>query len=103
MSEANRAYQAGDEAALLEVLALWEEGAEFRDKREADGNMPSAQLARLKRRIAEIEAELNRLFGSRLYELFTATNIARRAKRDLLQEMTDRLDADIAAVRGQLG
>lgn len=103
MTEANRAYQAGDEAALLEVLALWEEGTAFRTKREADGDMLTAQLARLKQRIAEIEAELNRLFGSRLYELFTATNIARRAKRDLLQEMADRLDADIAAVQGQLG
>ena len=102
MSEANRAYQAGDQAALLEVLALWEEGTEFRARRESDGDILSAQLARLKRRIAEIEGELNRLFGSRLYELFTATNIARRAKRDLLQEMADRLDADIAAVRGQL-
>lgn len=102
MSEANRAYQAGDEAALTEVLALWEEGTEFRARREADGDMLSAQLARLKRRIAAIEAELNRLFGSRLYELFTATNIARRAKRDLLQEMAGRLDADIAIARGQL-
>lgn len=102
MSEANRAYQAGDEAALTEVLALWEEGTEFRARREADGDMLSAQLARLKRRIAAIEAELNRLFGSRLYELFTATNIARRAKRDLLQEMAARLDADIAIARGQL-
>jgi hypothetical protein len=103
MSEANRAYQAGDEAALLEVMALWEEGAEFRAKRETDRNVLSAQLARLRKRITEIEAELNHLFGSRLYELFTATNIARRAKRDLLQEMAERLDADIAAVRGQLG
>ena len=102
MSEANRAYQAGDEAALLEVMALWEEGTEFRARRESDGDMLSGQLARLKQRIAEIEGELNRLFGSRLYELFTATNIARRAKRDLLQEMADRLDADIAAARGQL-
>ncbi|MBI4998645.1 MAG: J domain-containing protein [Rhodocyclales bacterium] len=102
MSEANRAYQAGDQAALLEVLALWEEGTELRTRRESDGDLLAAQVARLKRRIAEIEGELNRLFGSRLYELFTATNIARRAKRDLLQEMADRLDADIAVVRGQL-
>lgn len=102
MSEANRAYQAGDEAALLEIQALWREGGGRRAAGgEGDGAL-SAQLARLRRRIAEIEAELNRLFGSRLYELFTATNIARRAKRDLLQEMADRLDADIAAARAQL-
>jgi hypothetical protein len=102
MSEANRAYQAGDEAALREVLALWEEGSEARARRESDGDLLASQLTRLRKRIAAIEAELNALFGSRLYELFTATNIARRAKRDLLQEMADRLDADIAAVRARL-
>jgi hypothetical protein len=103
MTEANRAYQAGDEAALLDVLALWQEGASRRPAREPDGDLLSAQLARLKNRIAEIESDLNGLFGSRLYELFTATNIARRARRDLLQEMADRLDADIAAARARLG
>jgi len=54
------------------------------------------------RRIAEIERELNKLFGSKLYELFTACNIARRVGRDLLEEMATRLDADIAGVRAQL-
>lgn len=103
MSEANRAYKAGDEAALLEVLTLWQEGAAHRATRTADDDLLTGQLARLKKRIAAIEAELNKLFGSRLYELFTATNIARRTKRDLLQEMADRLDADIALVRAQLG
>jgi hypothetical protein len=103
MSEANRAYQAGDEAALLEVEALWREGGAHRTAGgDGDGSL-SAQLARLRQRIAEIEAELNRLFGSRLYELFTAAHIARRKKRDLLQEIADRLDVDIAAVRAQLG
>jgi hypothetical protein len=110
MTEANRAYQAGDEAALLEVLALWQEGSARRDARENEGNghgksdsdLLVSQLIRLRRRIAEIETELNRLFGSRLYELFTATNIARRTRRDLLQEMADRLDADIALARAQL-
>lgn len=103
MSEANRAYQAGDEAALLEVWALWQEGGAQRAARETGDGELAGQIARLKKRIADIETELNRLFGSRLYELFTATNIARRAKRDLLQEMADRLDADIAAVRASLG
>jgi hypothetical protein len=102
MAEANRAYQAGDEAALLEVMALWQEGAAMRAERPPAGDLLATQLARLKKRIADIEDELKRLFGSRLYELFTATNIARRAKRDLLKEMADRLDADIAAVRAQL-
>lgn len=104
MAEANRAYRAGDEPALREVLALWQEGA-WREAPAAsagDSDSLAAQLASLKRRIAEIEAELNGLFGSKLYELFTAANIARRAGRDLLGEMAARLDADIATARDQL-
>lgn len=104
MTEANRAYRAGDELALREVWALWQEGSWRESLAEStiDGGGLASQLARLKRRIGEIEGELNRLFGSKLYELFTATNIARRAGRDLLLEMASRLDADIAAVRAQL-
>jgi hypothetical protein len=100
MTEANRAYRSGDESALNEVFALWQEGAHH--ERAVDGDDLSTQAKQLKRRIAEIAGELNRLFGSKLYELFIASNIARRTDRDLLQEMADRLDADIAAVRAQL-
>jgi sRNA-binding protein len=100
MSEANRAYRANDRHALEEILALWAEGAQ-------PSGAPAAaateyELAHLKRRIGEIEAELNRLFASRLYELFTAAGIARRAGRDLLQEMAERLDADILLAETQL-
>jgi hypothetical protein len=102
MAEANRAYRSGDEAGLLEVLALWQEGNRCEPAASSDAGALDEQLTQLKRRIGEIEEELNRLFGSRLYELFTATNIARRACRDLLQEMADRLDTDIAAARAEL-
>lgn len=97
MSEANRAYRAGDEKSLRELFALWQEGAR---PAPAGNDLPN-QIERLKRRIVEIETELKRLFGSRLYELFIAEGIARRTGRDLLQEMAERLDADIAAVRAQ--
>jgi hypothetical protein len=100
MTEANRAYRSGDESALREVFALWAEGGHH--ETTTDGDALAVQVDRLKRRIAEIERELNRLFGSKLYELFTAANIARRTGRDLLQEMTDRLDVDIAGIRSQL-
>jgi hypothetical protein len=100
MSEANRAYRNGDESALREVLALWQEGVHR--EQAVDAIDLAAQVDRLKRRIGDIAGELNRLFGSKLYELFTAANIARRTGRDLLQEMSDRLDADVAAIRAQL-
>jgi len=102
MAEANRAYRASDETALLEILALWREGTPTNATAPPDHSGFLAALASLKRRIAEIERELNDLFGSKLYELFTACNIARRVGRDLLEEMAARLDEDVAGVRAQL-
>jgi len=102
MSEANRAYRAGDQTGLAEVLSLWQEGSGTRAEPETDTQRLAGQVAALKRRVAEIEGELNRLFGSKLYELFTAAQIARRTGRDLLQEMALRLDADIEAARARL-
>jgi hypothetical protein len=102
MAEANRAYQAGDEAALREVLTLWQVDSRRGTATARDMDDLDTQVLRLKRRIAAIEGELNRLFGSRLYELFTAHNIGRRAGRDLLAEMAAKLDADIAVARSAL-
>ena len=102
MAEANRAYRAGDETALLEVMAVWREGPRHQTTVPSDDDGFAAMLAGLKRRVAEIERELNSLFGSKLYELFTACHIARRVGRDLLAEMAARLDADIANVRARL-
>ncbi len=105
MSEANRAYRAGDEMVLFEILNQWQTG-----RPEHAGNQseaiapqgPARQIARMQRRLAEIEAELNHLIASRLYELFAAANLARQRNRDLLQEMVEQLDAQIAAARMRL-
>ncbi|MBI4987114.1 MAG: J domain-containing protein [Rhodocyclales bacterium] len=110
MSEANRAYRAGDDDTLREILSLWREG-EGRVPAGSGGNAAAsgavssalmAQVANVRRRVVEIEAELNRLYGSRLYELFTAAKMARRQGRDLLQEMADRIDLQVAAARAEL-
>lgn len=113
MSEANRAYRHGDEAALHEVAALWNEGRDqlSGDIKEPSTSPPSAattvssaptlrnQVARLRARFGEIERELHRIFGSRLYELFIAARQARRQGRDLLSEMAAQLDASIELLR----
>lgn len=106
MTEANRAYRSGDEAALQEILSLWQEG-QGRVPAARDSGGPAApaglmaQVAAVRRRVAEIESELNRLYGSRLYELFAAARMARRQGRDLLQEMADKLDLQIDAARAE--
>lgn len=106
MSEANRAYRHGDAHALREVAALWAEGSSQGRGTAAAGvaAVPPTptlrhQVARLRARLTEIERELHRIFGSRLYELFIAARQASRQGRDLLREMADQLDASIAQLR----
>jgi hypothetical protein len=104
MSEANRAYRAGDEPALQEVAALWQEG---RRDSPAEGEsvtpVPTLvrQVERMRARLLEIQRELQKLFGSRLYELFIAARQARRQGRDLLAEMAEKLDDSIKQLSQQ--
>ncbi|QDX82519.1 hypothetical protein B9N43_15525 [Denitratisoma sp. DHT3] len=102
MVEANRAYRDNDESGLREVLALWEEGRPDAAPEQTDSDSLARQVERLRRRLAEIQGELNRLFGSPLYELFLAARMARRQHRDLLQEMADNLDGQIRTARQRL-
>lgn len=108
MSEANRAYREGNAAALDEVLALWLEGQPGASAIGAVAPAPTSaeglqrQLARIRQRLATIAAELDRLYGSKLYELFTAARIATRQGRDLLKEMADKLDLQRAAAQDEL-
>ena len=116
MSEANRAYRSGDETALHEVAALWHEGQESRgDSRMesvpggglrrgvADAPAPTLlrQVERMRARLFEIQRELQKLFGSRLYELFIAARQARRQGRDLLAEMAEQLIDNIERLNRQ--
>lgn len=111
MSEANRAYRTGDAMVLQEILRQWQSG---RREEVGSGNRPTPhkasasqelkrRIAQMQKRLAEINKQLNRLLSSRLYELFAAANMARSRNRDLLQEMAEQLDAQIAQARLKLG
>lgn len=105
MAEANRAYRAGNEAALHEVAELWREGRRDAPAEEsAVSPAPSflRQVERMRARLLEIERELQKLFGSRLYELFVAARQARRQGRDLLAEMAEKLDDTLKQLKQQL-
>lgn len=112
MSEANRAYRSGDAAALERVFGLWLAGPAAKPLGK-EGAVPSApsftareglfrQRDAIRSRIAVIGAELDRLYGSKLYELFTTARLAERHGRDLLAEMATSLDAQIAAAENEL-
>ncbi len=109
MTEANRAYRAGDTEALDELLTLWQEGRAAKAPMPAEkmSNVSNAtglsqQATRIRLRIREISAELDRLYGSKLYELFSASRMAARQGRDLLTEIAERLDKQIATARAAL-
>ena len=105
MSEANRAYRAGDEMVLYDILSQWQAGHPGDAAAKETAAPPQGlahPIARMQRRLTEIEADLNRLIASRLYELFAAANLARQRSRDLLLEMAEQLDGQIAAARIRL-
>jgi hypothetical protein len=101
MSEANRAYRAGDDAALHEVAAMWHRGSPDSTAASAAAPVPTLvrHVERMRARLIEIERELQNLFASRLYELFVAARQARRQGRDLLCEMAAKLDDRIMQLR----
>ncbi len=119
MSEANRAYRAGDGDRLDEVLVLWLE-SQHGARSSLAGAVPvaghfippgptfvgaaalAAEVARIRQRLAAISSELDRLYGSKLYELFAAARVADRQGRDLLQEMARQLDSQIALAKREL-
>lgn len=110
MSEANRAYRASDAMVLHEILRQWQEGRDESKRASLPAPQKKSlsheleqQVVRMQKRLAEINEQLNRLLASRLYELFAAANMARSRNRDLLLEMAEQLDAQIAEAKLQLG
>jgi hypothetical protein len=104
MAEANQAYEQGDEAQLEKILSEYECSPEA-----VKGEGPGAELVRVIRRLsqargrlAEIEAELQQMVRSDLYELKERVSEAEKYGRDVLKEMTAKVDAQIAQARDRL-
>jgi len=105
MTEANRAYEQGDEARLEAILRDWETSPE-----SVKGEGPGAELVRVIRKIAQVEdrlkaidAEIARLEETDLYQLKTQVDQAEEEERDLLAEMAAGVDQQVAEARGRLG
>lgn len=104
MAEANHAYEQGDEARLTKILSEYECSPE-----SVKGEGPGAELIRVIRRLsqargrlAEIEAELQRLVRSDLNQLKDRVSEAEKFGRDVLQEMTAKVDEQIAQARSRM-
>jgi peptidoglycan hydrolase CwlO-like protein len=104
MAEVNAAYARGDEAKIRAILRDWHASPE-----SVQGDGPGAELVRVIRKIAQVEkrlkaiaAELDRLRHGELFKLKQQVEDARANGRDLLKELGERLDREIARAREEL-
>jgi hypothetical protein len=98
MAEANAAYQAGDEKRLRAILEEYEMSPDSvtGDGTAADLVRAIRKIAQVRRRLAQIDEEINLLRKSELFEFKTKVDRAVVEGRDLLQEMAEDLKAQIA-------
>jgi hypothetical protein len=104
MAKLNEAYQRGDESMLRSILDEWEHSPEA-----VPGGDIAAELVRVIRKIAlaskrisAIRIEESSLRRSDLFQLWERSKQAEAEGRDMLAEMTQRLDEQIRDARAQL-
>ncbi|HEX2948220.1 MAG TPA: molecular chaperone DnaJ [Armatimonadota bacterium] len=104
MSQANDAYQHGDEARLESILLEWEHSPD-----SVQGEGPAMELIRVIRKIAQIndrhqilEQETAKLQQSELFELKKMVDVAQKHGKDVLASIAAQLDATITEERERL-
>jgi len=104
MAEVNKAYEAGDEEALRDILNQWESSPD-----SVKGEGAGAELVRVIRKIAQVEGrlksienEIQSLEESDLYQLRSKTDEAEGEGRDLLGEMEAQVAAQADKARDRL-
>jgi hypothetical protein len=104
MAEVNDAYARGDEERIRSILRDWHASPE-----SVPGDGPGAELVRVIRKLAQVDkrlktiaAELDQLRQGELFKLKQQVEDARTDGRDLLQELGERLDGEIARAREEL-
>lgn len=104
MARANAAYEASDEARLRLIFEEWEHSPE-----SVRGQGPGPDLVRCIRRIAWceqrlvlIQMDMQQLQCGGLHGMKQMAEEAAMFQRDLLAEMTERLDEEIATAKQQL-
>jgi hypothetical protein len=104
MAEVNEAYARGDEERIRAILREWHASPE-----SVQGDGPGAELVRVIRMIAQVEkrlaaiaVELDQLRQGELFKLKQAVEDAQAKGRDLLKDLGERLDGEIAQAREEL-
>jgi hypothetical protein len=104
MADANQAYERGDEAQLAKILTAYECSP---DAVEGEGAGPELirairRVSQIRSRLAEIEAEMQELVRSELYQLKSRVDEAEKTGRDVLTEMIAKVEEQIALAKQRL-
>src|ERR1019366_2008834 len=104
MAEINEAYARGDEEKIRSILRDWHASAE-----NVQGDGPGAELVRIIRKIAQVEKRLNNIAAEidqrregELFKLKQSVEEAQANGRDLLKDLGEQLDAQIAEAKEEL-
>lgn len=104
MAAANQAFANGDKRELERILEEWETSPEFVP---GEGIGPELvrtirKLHQANQRLGQIDEELSALRHTDLYQLKERCDVAQSAGRDLLADMAEHLDAEIAELTARL-
>ncbi len=105
MAEANKAYAQGDASRLSAILEQWKASPES-VRGEGTGVelvRTIRKIARTHRRLEEIRSELETLKRSDLFKLQSQSLQAQAEGRDLLSELAEQVQAQIALAKRRLG
>ena len=104
MSEANRAYEMGDVAWLRRILEEYETSPETvkGDGTGADLVRVIRKITQVKRRLSEINQEVQRVSDSEIAKLRAKSEQYLQRGHDLLAEMAENVERQIAAARQEL-
>ncbi len=104
MTEANQAYEDGDEERLRVILHGWESSPESIKGEGVTAELIGAirKISQSQERLKAVQEEMEALEQTDLYQLRTKIATAQQAGRDLLAEMASQLDEQIAAAKQEL-
>jgi hypothetical protein len=98
MVQINEAYQAGDEESLAALLEKWMASPESVQGAGASADLERTirKIARARERLKAIHTEIDRLRSSFAFNLRLRMRAAEKEGRDLLEEMSKKLDKKIS-------
>jgi hypothetical protein len=104
MAEANHAYENGDEAKLRAILEEYESCPEavLGQGTGVDLVRVIRKIAQVKRRLVQIQTEMEQIRASDLFELKQKVDEGTRQGRDILKEMASAVQSQVAQRQAEL-